>query len=275
MTEHGLFPSEVADAFQRYVRSRAASPLQEEVSRLSASGALTRETLDAAIHLSILTPRQLIPELVDLTLYYIRTCLVDQDLAASELATVRDLKRLFRIEEGDFLAHAEEEVAELLASELSRSLEDRRVDDTEAIQAERLQAAFGLGYDQFLDLTRPLYDEVVDRLWREGSEAGWRVDELERRVSMLRTVYSLGPRMDSIAGNVFHSLGAEPPSRHITQEVKDKVWRRDQGRCVDCGSQERLEFDHIIPFARGGANSYRNVQLLCEGCNRAKADRIG
>ena len=40
------------------------------------------------------------------------------------------------------------------------------------------------------------------------------------------------------------------------------VWRRDQGRCVKCGSNEKLEFDHIIPLSRGGSNTFRNVQLL-------------
>jgi len=222
-----------------------------------------------------LTHQQAIPELVDLTLYYIRSCLVDQDFTESELETVRTLNRLFRIEEGDFLQNAEDEVAELLASELSRSLEDQRVSDAEAIQAERLQEAFGLGYDQFLELTRPLFDEVVERLWWEGTEAGWRVDELERRVRRLRTVYSLERQIDGMAQNVLNALEAEPRSRHISQDVKDMVWRRDQGRCVECGSQDRLEFDHIIPFSRGGANTYRNVQLLCESCNRAKSDNIG
>jgi 5-methylcytosine-specific restriction endonuclease McrA len=52
------------------------------------------------------------------------------------------------------------------------------------------------------------------------------------------------------------------------------VWRRDQGRCVKCGSQEGLEFDHIIPVSRGGSNTARNLQLLCENCNRSKSDTI-
>ena len=39
-------------------------------------------------------------------------------------------------------------------------------------------------------------------------------------------------------------------SRKITQEVKDKVWNRDQGKCIECGSNEKLEFDHIIPFLK-------------------------
>lgn len=64
-------------------------------------------------------------------------------------------------------------------------------------------------------------------------------------------------------------------SRRISQSVMDKVWRRDEGKCVRCGSNENLEFDHIIPHSKGGANTYRNLQLLCEICNRAKSDKIG
>ena len=64
-------------------------------------------------------------------------------------------------------------------------------------------------------------------------------------------------------------------SRRITQDVKDKVWNRDGGKCVECDSNENLEFDHIIPHSKGGANTYRNIQLLCEPCNRSKSAKIG
>jgi 5-methylcytosine-specific restriction endonuclease McrA len=61
------------------------------------------------------------------------------------------------------------------------------------------------------------------------------------------------------------------PSRGpIADEVKVFVWNRDGGRCVRCRSNERLEFDHIIPVAFGGASTARNLQLLCEACNRQK-----
>ena len=60
----------------------------------------------------------------------------------------------------------------------------------------------------------------------------------------------------------------------IPEDVKFEVWRRDQGRCVICGSQENLEFDHIIPFSKGGSSTARNIQLLCQNCNRHKSDKI-
>lgn len=63
--------------------------------------------------------------------------------------------------------------------------------------------------------------------------------------------------------------------RLITTEVRREVWRRDNGRCVTCGSQERLEFDHVIPVAMGGSSTARNIQLLCEQCNRQKGATLG
>jgi len=66
----------------------------------------------------------------------------------------------------------------------------------------------------------------------------------------------------------------EKRSRLIPRHFQREVWRRDQGRCVECGSKENLEFDHIIPFSKGGSNTIRNIQLLCENCNRKKQNKI-
>lgn len=59
----------------------------------------------------------------------------------------------------------------------------------------------------------------------------------------------------------------------ISKEVQREVWRRDHGRCSQCASRENLEFDHVIPVSKGGSNTARNVQLLCQVCNRRKSDR--
>ncbi len=88
----------------------------------------------------------------------------------------------------------------------------------------------------------------------------------------LAQVYAAVPEFVDDA-NLRVKLDASGPTSArapIPEAVRHAVWRRDDGRCVQCGSQERLEFDHVIPVSRGGANSERNLQLLCERCNREK-----
>ena len=62
--------------------------------------------------------------------------------------------------------------------------------------------------------------------------------------------------------------------RYIPREIRQRVWQRFGGRCAECGSEHYLEFDHVIPIAKGGANSEANIQLLCRGCNLKKSDNI-
>lgn len=81
----------------------------------------------------------------------------------------------------------------------------------------------------------------------------------------------------SRALSIFSSneAGANADSRRaISSEVRREVWRRDGGKCVKCGSRERLEYDHIIPISKGGSNTPRNIELLCEVCNRSKSALI-
>jgi 5-methylcytosine-specific restriction endonuclease McrA len=68
--------------------------------------------------------------------------------------------------------------------------------------------------------------------------------------------------------------GADSGAPHIREplprDVRLAVWRRDRGRCRECGSGFDLQYDHVIPLALGGASSVDNLQLLCGDCNRAK-----
>jgi 5-methylcytosine-specific restriction endonuclease McrA len=65
------------------------------------------------------------------------------------------------------------------------------------------------------------------------------------------------------------------PSRPpIPQDVKRTVYARDGGACVQCGSSQQIEFDHIIPYSKGGADSVNNLQILCRRCNRSKGANI-
>lgn len=60
----------------------------------------------------------------------------------------------------------------------------------------------------------------------------------------------------------------------IPTHVKLSVWHRDKEQCVNCKSNKNLEFDHIIPISKGGANTINNIQLLCIECNRKKSNKI-
>lgn len=60
----------------------------------------------------------------------------------------------------------------------------------------------------------------------------------------------------------------------IPSSVKKAVWKRDGGKCVNCGSEVELEYDHIIPVAKGGSSTIQNIQILCKKCNRRKSASI-
>lgn len=60
----------------------------------------------------------------------------------------------------------------------------------------------------------------------------------------------------------------------IREAIRSEIWRRDHGKCVECGSNQNLQFDHIIPVSLGGATSVMNLQLLCQQCNSRKGAKI-
>jgi len=121
---------------------------------------------------------------------------------------------------------------------------------------------------------------------------------------LLREVQDLmGPAADSSIGAVFfrglrelktklekrkHALTDRPRTstppldpRNIPAAVRRTVHARDGGRCafvgVDgrrCGSRRGLQYDHIIPIARGGDSSVPNVRQLCSRHNQIAADRV-
>lgn len=67
--------------------------------------------------------------------------------------------------------------------------------------------------------------------------------------------------------------------RHIPHAVKAQVWKRDGGRCTyhsaagqRCPAVTRLEFDHVVPVARGGASTAANLRLRCRAHNQLAAE---
>jgi 5-methylcytosine-specific restriction endonuclease McrA len=75
---------------------------------------------------------------------------------------------------------------------------------------------------------------------------------------------------------------ARPPqAEHISAHVRREVWDRDGGCCqwpvADgevCGSTTRVEYDHVIPRAKGGPSTVENLRLLCRAHNQLAASRV-
>jgi len=66
-----------------------------------------------------------------------------------------------------------------------------------------------------------------------------------------------------------------PHRRIIPTAVKLVVWKRDGGKCTQCGATDELHFDHILPYSKGGTSiTAENVQLLCARHNLEKRDKI-
>jgi len=66
-------------------------------------------------------------------------------------------------------------------------------------------------------------------------------------------------------------------SRSIPRNVQFKVLKRENQICSECGQSVRdedVEFDHIIPWSKGGCSDEHNVRLLCKTCNRQRGNRF-
>lgn len=189
---------------------------------------------------------------LELILRYIRVVLRDNHLTQLEKRNVKFLKLILNVREGDFYNASDylsDEMYEIIKTQLALIyLDDNKIDRQEALYKVDLQELFDLSYDQFLE-----FSNVEDQL---AIERGANIKDL-----------------DSVLFNINDDRNVV--SREISQDVKDKVWNRDNGKCMQCGSNKNLEFDHIIPFSKGGSNTYRNIQLLCQTCNRRKSNKIG
>ena len=66
-------------------------------------------------------------------------------------------------------------------------------------------------------------------------------------------------------------------SRHIPRVTMLKVVRRDNSTCQICGKHlldNEIEFDHKIPFSKGGSTEENNIQVSCFDCNRSKKSKV-
>lgn len=54
----------------------------------------------------------------------------------------------------------------------------------------------------------------------------------------------------------------------IPKEVKERVWERDKGCCVWCGSPHAAPNAHFIARSHSGLGIEENILTLCPECHR-------
>lgn len=57
--------------------------------------------------------------------------------------------------------------------------------------------------------------------------------------------------------------------RNTTDRFRNQLIEFHGNKCVNCGSQDRVEFHHIVPVALGGTDTPSNVVPLCYKCHKA------
>lgn len=82
-----------------------------------------------------------------------------------------------------------------------------------------------------------------------------------------------------------HALRALVRGRQAERFSPIDIFKRDHWRCQRCGirclpryahgDMRSPTLDHIIPISKGGDHTRANTQLLCNGCNCAKSNKVG
>jgi hypothetical protein len=119
-----------------------------------------------------------------------------------------------------------------------------------------------------------VYEKLKKGIWSYNGvfhlEDAWIEQSGPRKVFKFRLSAVQGEEDDS------QPVPLDPnPGRVIPTAVKVAVWKRDKGRCAQCGSTTNLHFDHIYPWSKGGSSTeVQNIQLLCGAHNLRKSDEI-
>lgn len=54
---------------------------------------------------------------------------------------------------------------------------------------------------------------------------------------------------------------------------RQNIFKRDEFKCLYCGSENNLTIDHVMPSSRGGRNSWENLATCCKDCNGKKGNK--
>ncbi|WHF50654.1 hypothetical protein QGN23_09405 [Chryseobacterium gotjawalense] len=154
--------------FQPYIKEIANSIVNDE---------FTIELRDAILaKYDVERSSDIKEESLDFLLYYINIILIDDILTDIELKNLKQLKRIFKLKEGDFYSLRKDKIQEILNRQLHKIYEDNVVNSTEALLNVGIQELFDLSYDQYQELSVTEIKKTVDR--------GAHLDDLDNTVNL-------------------------------------------------------------------------------------------
>ena len=107
-----------------------------------------------------------------------------------------------------------------------------------------------------------VYEKIKDGIWSFNGVFKL-MDSYQKQVNGRSVFKFILQLTDEKIKGLEEVVELEADARLIPSEVKAQVWKRDKGKCVQCGSKEHLHFDHILPYSKGGTSrDVRNIQLL-------------
>jgi len=116
-----------------------------------------------------------------------------------------------------------------------------------------------------------VYEKIADGIW--CYKGFFELIDAEIVPSGGRKVFKFHLR--PVEKKILGRIEELPHNRLIPTPVKIEVWRRDHGKCVICGADKNLHYDHDLPFSKGGSSlTAENVRLLCVKHNLEKSDKI-
>ncbi len=123
------------------------------------------------------------------------------------------------------------------------------------IKGKRVQIKFSLKeseYNELKDLMSELKVKSVEELFLKLKEVA-----KKKKIVKPRTV----------------TKKVDEKKRYITQKVRREALAKSGGKCEVCGSNYKLEFEHRVPFAKGGNSGADNIMIKCKSCNLRAAIR--
>lgn len=182
---------EIAVYFQSMAAEHIGGPIGELV-KILAAGTLDPKAMDAYLkHHGLARENWYRRQVTDLGLGFIEHCLGGGALTPVQLGDLHALNAFLGLDDGAYFRLRPAEVAAILGSQMDCILEDAEISKEEELYQVDLQSAFGLGYDQYLALTRSAFERAYSELQMLASGRGASAERAKHNLKAIEPLYHL------------------------------------------------------------------------------------